>query len=151
MFNGKIHYKWPCSIAKLNYQRVNHLFLWAINTIAMTIASSQWPQHPGTIGLRSPECRTHALQVFRPISNRLSRSELATWQSRMNLYTLGSLHHHFGTPSWWLVFGAVMFFWKHVRSGLLLKNAILIKFICITVLTFVFFHVFIGFYLYCSC
>ena len=87
----------------------------------MTIASSQWPQHPGTIGLRSPECRTHALQVFRSISNRLSRSELATWQSRMILYTLGSLHHHYRTPSWWLVFGAVMFFWKHVRSGHLLK------------------------------
>ena len=23
IFNGKIHYKWPCSIATLNYQRVN--------------------------------------------------------------------------------------------------------------------------------
>jgi hypothetical protein len=23
MFNGKTHYKWPCSIAMLNYQRVN--------------------------------------------------------------------------------------------------------------------------------
>ena len=23
MFNGKIHYKWPCSIAMLNYQRVD--------------------------------------------------------------------------------------------------------------------------------
>jgi hypothetical protein len=25
MFNGKIHYKWPCSIAMLNYQRVQFL------------------------------------------------------------------------------------------------------------------------------
>ena len=25
MFNGKTHYKWPCSIAMLNYQRVSHL------------------------------------------------------------------------------------------------------------------------------
>jgi len=25
MFNGKIHYKWPFSIAMLNYQRVPHL------------------------------------------------------------------------------------------------------------------------------
>ena len=24
MFNGKTHYKWPCSIAMLNYQRVNN-------------------------------------------------------------------------------------------------------------------------------
>jgi hypothetical protein len=25
MFNGKIHYKWPCSIAMLNYHRVTHV------------------------------------------------------------------------------------------------------------------------------
>ena len=29
MFNGKIHYKWPFSIAMLNYQRVSHKNLWS--------------------------------------------------------------------------------------------------------------------------
>jgi len=30
MFNGKIHYKWPFSIAMLVYQRVNHENIWTL-------------------------------------------------------------------------------------------------------------------------
>lgn len=51
------------------------------------------------------------------------------------------IEHQVGDLFFWAV---MFFFWKHVRSCHLLKNVILIKFICITVLTFVFFHVFIG-------
>jgi len=31
IFNGKIHYKWPFSIAMLNYQRVNNAITWRVN------------------------------------------------------------------------------------------------------------------------
>ena len=43
MFNGKTHYKWPCSIAMLNYQRVYRLdiqFLSHSRHIAVKGASS---------------------------------------------------------------------------------------------------------------
>ena len=30
IFIGKTHYKWPCSIAMSNYQRVNSLSIWQI-------------------------------------------------------------------------------------------------------------------------
>ena len=34
IFNGKIHYKWPFSIAMLVHQRVHQLFLWVMAPIA---------------------------------------------------------------------------------------------------------------------
>ena len=33
IFNGKTHYKWPFSIAMLNYQRVDKSFTWTMNSV----------------------------------------------------------------------------------------------------------------------
>ena len=36
IFNGKTHYKWPCSMAMLNNQRVNHLKSWYLPMLTVS-------------------------------------------------------------------------------------------------------------------
>ena len=52
IFNGKIHYKWPCSIAMLNYQRVNALWNLSFQAPA-TASTSIHIQNPVRIPVRA--------------------------------------------------------------------------------------------------
>lgn len=82
--------------------------------------------------------------MFRSISNLLSRSEFATWQLYDFIYCWFPPLPLQNTKLVTCFFGQSCFFLKACSFLPFVKNVILIKFICITVLTFVFFHVFIG-------
>ena len=58
IFNGKIHYKWPFSIAMLNYQRVDHPFRKVDFQTPWTI--DRWWCHGDAIGAfpSAPFCST---------------------------------------------------------------------------------------------
>jgi len=52
MFNGKTHYKWPCSIAMLNYQRVSPVNV-PLERIQRMMVKYTWNKH-GLVARRIP-------------------------------------------------------------------------------------------------
>jgi hypothetical protein len=63
VFNGKIHYKWPFSIAMLVYQRVTIVSWWSIEYLAMEDPSIFSPSN--ATPLRSkPPC---FMGMFQPV------------------------------------------------------------------------------------
>ena len=68
MFNGKTHYKWPCSIAMLNYQRVSNPVTQHLTSVIVplsvpaqvlksSLAHGSWPNTCGDLGKKWPGVR----------------------------------------------------------------------------------------------